>query len=70
MSMKELKKGTVIYTENNQVNTLDIVLKGSIRVSNSYSSITFGNGSILGLIESPGSEYVLVMAGLLLIISY
>ena len=57
MSMKELKKGTVIYTENNQVNTLDIVLKGSIRVSNSYSSITFGNGSILGLIESPGSEY-------------
>lgn len=57
MSMKEIKKGTIIYTENDVVNSLDIILKGSVRMTNSFSSITVANGSILGIIESPGSGY-------------
>lgn len=57
MAVREIKKGTIIYTEQDIVESLDIILKGSVRISNSFSRSTLTNGSILGIMEAPGSGY-------------
>ena len=57
MGMKEFKKGEFIHRFGDPVNELEILLKGSVKISNSYSFITVSNGSILGIIETPGTFY-------------
>ncbi|MDD3414478.1 MAG: cyclic nucleotide-binding domain-containing protein [Lachnospiraceae bacterium] len=57
MGMQEFKKGDFIHRFGDPVNELEILLKGSVKISNSYSFITVSNGSILGIIETPGTFY-------------
>lgn len=57
MGVREVKKGELIFHSGILVSSLDIVLKGSVQISNPYGSIQVGNGSILGILEDPGTNY-------------
>lgn len=61
MASQTIKKaGTVIYSAgSDMVNTLDIVVKGTVRAYNSHCSIDMPAGSLIGIGEVPQSMYLL-----------
>ena len=58
MGQIELAKGKILHSAGKDtVETLEIVTKGSIKISNQYSHIVVKLGTILGTVEIPGEEY-------------
>lgn len=57
MGKIELSKGSIIHTSNDIVSKLEIVLSGTITISNSSGSFSVSNGAILGILETPDSPY-------------
>ncbi|MBQ7428314.1 MAG: Crp/Fnr family transcriptional regulator [Butyrivibrio sp.] len=59
MGQIELAKGTILHSAGRDtVETLEIVTKGCIKISNQYGSIYAKLGTILGTAEIPGENYV------------
>ena len=52
-----LKKGQLLHSPADLVNTLEIVLSGSIKISDSHQKLTVTTGGIIGVLETPGSFY-------------
>ncbi|MCR5102419.1 MAG: hypothetical protein K6B41_13800 [Butyrivibrio sp.] len=58
MGLVALKKGEVLHRAgSDKVETLEIVIKGSVNVANQFSNIDFGVGGILGIPEVPEKKY-------------
>lgn len=58
MSLIEIKKGQIIHGSDDDVKTIEIVLKGSIRMFSDYINISISTGGILGVGEKPAEKYV------------
>ncbi|MBO6242393.1 MAG: hypothetical protein J6O61_16440 [Butyrivibrio sp.] len=59
MGIIKLDKGQFLHkTEKETVKTIEIVVKGSIQISNAYSSILCGVGGFIGIVENPGTPYI------------
>ena len=57
MGIRELKKDEVLHSAGERVQKLDIVLKGTIRVSNSDGGMVLKTGAIIGAAEKPDEGY-------------
>ncbi len=58
MGLIKLEKGQVLHKAGTDtVETLEVLVKGSIKISNQYTSIVVGVGSFIGIVETPGSLY-------------
>ena len=58
MKVQELKKGEVLHKQGQKVETIEIISKGTIRISNEYSSLDLTGGQICGLSETPGKDFL------------
>ncbi len=58
MGLITLNSNQVIHRSGDKVESLEIVVKGSVSVSANGQSITIGTGGILGVAEKPGAEYI------------
>jgi hypothetical protein len=59
MGLIKLEKGQVLHKSGQDtVETIEIVVKGSIKISNAYSSISSNVGGFVGIVETPGSPYI------------
>ncbi|HAF26166.1 MAG TPA: hypothetical protein DCG85_02490 [Lachnospiraceae bacterium] len=59
MTSKTIPAGTVIYESmKDTVSTLDIIARGVVRASGDYSTIDLAPGSVIGIGELPGQNYV------------
>lgn len=57
MSKKSFPKGTLIHGCYEQVGSLEIVLSGSVKVTDAHRSFTLTSGSIIGGLETPSTNY-------------
>ena len=58
MGLIKLEKGQVLHKAGTDtVETLAVLGKGSIKISNQYTSIILGVGSFIGIVETPGNLY-------------
>ena len=59
MAVTEIKAGEIIHNIGDIVDSIDIVLKGTVHMSipNEDGGITLGVGSIIGLSETPGDTH-------------
>ncbi|MCR5734724.1 MAG: hypothetical protein K6G22_08990, partial [Lachnospiraceae bacterium] len=57
MGIKELKKDDNLHNTGDRVQEVEIVLKGSIRVSNADGAMILKTGSVIGASEVPGETY-------------
>ncbi|SER96590.1 Crp/Fnr family transcriptional regulator [Lachnobacterium bovis] len=58
MSLIEIKKGQIIHGLEDEVNTIDIVLKGTIKMFSDCIDVNISTGGILGLGETPNEKYL------------
>jgi hypothetical protein len=59
MGLVKLEKGQILHKAGTDiVSTIDVLVKGTIKISNPYSSITASVGSFIGIVEEPGKPYV------------
>ena len=59
MGLEKIEKGTIIHKAGvDTVGTIEILVKGSIKIYDQFSSITMSVGSFIGIVESPGKKYV------------
>ncbi len=59
MGLLKLEKGQVLHKSGQDiVSTIEVLVKGSLKISNNYSSITAGVGAFIGIVETPGKPYV------------
>ena len=58
MQIIELKKGQTLHAQGSPVQTIDIISKGEINVFNDGISIVLKGGTICGLPETPGDNYM------------
>ncbi len=58
MGMKEIKASDMIHTIGERVEEVEILLKGQVRVFNSYGSMVLKSGALIGCFETPDEEYV------------
>ena len=59
MGLVKLEKGQVLHKAGKDiVETVEVIVKGSIKISNAFSSITLGVGGFVGIVETPGSPYI------------
>lgn len=58
MDIIELKKGDTLHEAGSTVETIEIISKGTIRISNAYSHLDLESGSVIGLSETPGENYL------------
>ena len=59
MTSRTIPAGTVIYESlKDKVSTLDIITKGVVRANGDYCTIDLLPGSIIGIGELPGDEYI------------
>ena len=59
MGLVKLEKGQVLHKAGKDiVETVEVIVKGSIKISNAFSSITLGVGGFVGIVETPGEPYV------------
>ncbi len=59
MGILQLEKGQVLHKAGkDEVHTLEVLIKGSIRISNQFSSITLDAGGFIGIVETPGRPYL------------
>lgn len=59
MGKIEVKAGTMLHNESQLVGKLEIVLSGTIQISNSNMSFQCGSGTIIGALETPNTLYAL-----------
>ncbi len=57
MGVIDVAKGDILHRIGDRVGTLDIILKGNVKISAPVGSITLSNGGILGITEAPGDSY-------------
>lgn len=57
MGKVSIAKGESIHDSLQQVEKLEIVLSGSVKAYNAFSSMTLTVGGIIGCLESPGAAY-------------
>ena len=58
MGLIKLEKGQILHKAGSDiVETLEVLVKGSLKISSSYSSITLNVGSLVGIVETPGKPY-------------
>ena len=58
MGLLKLEKGQILHKAGKDtVSTLEVVVKGSLKISNAFSSITVGVGNFIGIVEHPGQPY-------------
>lgn len=59
MTNKTITAGTVIYEGmKDEVSSLDIIAKGTVRATGDYCTIDLSAGSIIGIGEFPGEKYI------------
>jgi hypothetical protein len=58
MGLIKLEKGQILHKAGKDiVSTVEVLVKGSLKISNPYSSITAGVGTFIGIVEHPGKPY-------------
>ncbi len=58
MGLLKLEKGQILHKAGQDVvSSLEILIKGSIKISNGFSGITVGVGAFIGIVETPGEPY-------------
>lgn len=57
MGKIEILKGELLHATGDAVETIEVILKGSIRVSDSSFGITLNDGGMVGIAEKPGGTY-------------
>ena len=58
MGLVKLEKGQVLHKAGKDiVETVEVIVKGTIKISNAFSSITLGVGGFVGIVETPGKPY-------------
>ncbi len=57
MGMKEIKADDMLHTVGERVEEVEILLKGQVRVSNSYGSMILKTGALIGCFETPEETY-------------
>lgn len=64
LAVNQIQKGTVIYSENESVNSICLIVKGRVLISNRGSKFLAGSGSFIGIpdlyIGSFNSTYIAV----------
>lgn len=59
MGLVKLEKGQVLHKAGEDtVSTIEVIVKGSLKISNQYTSITLSVGGFLGIVEEPGETYI------------
>ena len=59
MGLLKLEKGQILHKAGSDtVSTIEVLVKGSIKISNQFTSITIGVGTFVGIAETPGRPYV------------
>ena len=59
MGLVKLEKGQILHrAAKDIVSTIEIVVKGTIGISNQFTSISLGVGGLLGIVEIPGNPYI------------
>lgn len=59
MGLVKLEKGQILHrAAKDIVSTIEIVVKGTIGISNQFTSISLGVGGLLGIVEIPGNTYI------------
>ena len=59
MGLVKLEKGQILHKAGSgSVDTIEVLVKGSIQVSNQFTSIVIGVGTFVGIAETPGAPYV------------
>ncbi|MBQ3797567.1 MAG: Crp/Fnr family transcriptional regulator [Butyrivibrio sp.] len=65
MGIIKLEKGKILHKAGSDiVETVEILVKGSIKISNQYTSITLGVGGFIGITEVPGKPYIYTIEAL------
>lgn len=65
MGLVKLEKGQILHKAGKDiVETVEVVVKGSVKISNAFSSITLGVGGFVGIVEKPGCPYVYTIEAL------
>ena len=58
MGITKLEKGQFLHkADQDTVSSVEVVVKGSIQISNAYSSIICNVGGFIGIVENPGTPY-------------
>ncbi len=59
MGLLKLEKGQFLHrSKTDEVHTLEVLVKGKIRISNDSTSIELVVGGIVGMVEKPGRKYI------------
>ncbi|MBR4668071.1 MAG: hypothetical protein IKO76_04865 [Butyrivibrio sp.] len=59
MGLVKLEKGQILHKAGNDtVNTIEVLVKGKVKVSNQYTSLIIDVGAFIGIAENPGSPYI------------
>ena len=59
MGILKLEKGQILHKAgSDEVNSIEILVKGSIKVSNQNTNIVLTVGAFAGAVEKPGKPYV------------
>lgn len=59
MGKREVKKGELIHSDSQLVNSIEVLMSGSVQASNLNITFNLAAGSIIGLFESPNTLYAL-----------
>ncbi|SCX81824.1 cyclic nucleotide-binding domain-containing protein [Butyrivibrio sp. INlla14] len=58
MGLVKLEKGQILHRAGSDiVETIEVLVKGSLKISNQFTSITLSVGSFIGIVEAPGTPY-------------
>ncbi len=58
MGLLKLEKGQIFHKAGNDiVETVEVLVKGRVRISSTYSSIILNVGAFIGAVETPGQPY-------------
>ena len=59
MGLLKLEKGQIFHKAGTDiVETVEILVKGRVRISSTYSSVVLNVGAFIGVVETPGHPYV------------
>ncbi len=59
MGLLKLEKGQFLHrSKTDEVHTLEVLVKGKLRISNDSTSIELDVGGIVGMVEKPGRKYI------------
>lgn len=58
MGLQTIAKGQILHkAASDSVNTVEVLVKGKIKIYDQYTQVVLNVGGIIGLIETPGKEY-------------